>query len=243
MAGQHMSYFKDHTDEMHKRGIEFKDTSEKTIEFPLFTQKCKKISKEIIEIIGKWDPEEKVFDRNFFKSGGIKSKKTGNDFRNLLWWNVQLKEGCLEDKFVGYTNVLLSADRALIKDFENVHVGNNHSYPHIDDITGNIHVEFDIFDWLLSEETIRQAILAGPAAKGGKDPGPKWNAYNKTGKFGAKELIRYGENAGNIIEVPKVCYFPQLDSNDNEHYSIEKLLKNLLENLVKEEIRNYLTIR
>jgi len=215
--------------------------SGKADEYNNFLQITDKITTELIELICAIDPQGKCFVE-IFQSGGIKGK---NDLRNLFWWNIKINTEFIKDKYVGYTNILFTPYRIMLSDNSLVNIGNGNPFPQIDTSTGNIHVDFDIFKWILECRNgmrgINQVVLVGPALAGGKDPGPKWGVFNKQGQFSNEEMNLYSNNIETIY-IPKGCYYPQVLDESGHRENLCGLLQGLLNEIMEESKIKELTL-
>lgn len=213
----------------------------KADEYNSFLQITEKITTELIELVCRIDPQGKCFVE-LFQSGGIKGK---NDLRNLFWWNIKINPEFIKEKYVGYTNILLTPYRIMVSDNSLVNIGNGNPFPQIDIFTGNIHVDYDIFKWVDECQNgmneVRQVVLVGPASEGGKDPGPKWGVFDKQGQFLDEEMNLY-DNSYVTIAVPKGCYYPQILDVTEHCEDVCGLLQGLFDEIMEESKIKELTL-
>lgn len=185
------------------------------------------ISNNIEKTLYRLNQKEKIFESIILSSGRKTSK--GNDFRNLFWWKIKVKEGCLKEKYAKYTNILLTPYKCNYDENIEIKLGTCNEFPHIDSETGNFHPEFDLCEWINTNNK-KTNIMLGQAVLV-KNLSPKLSLRNKK-DFNDNELLKYSDK----LIVPKNCYFPRLEKIDNETYNVEFLLKGLLSNVLKEEI-------
>ena len=186
-----------------------------------------KLIDEIKDALYRIDPKCKSKEA-FFKS--VRPVSGRGRFTGLFWWCVTIDDNLLKDKYKDYNRILLMPYRATPSDFKAVNIGIEKSIPHLDESTGNIHVDFASEDWLQkygsdARHCIMQAVLASSL---NSHIGPKLNEHHNKGLYEENEFIPYKSNA----KVPKACYYPRLDDDKPYNLCIHDILKGLLENLI-----------
>ena len=188
-------------------------------------------------------------------------------YRNYKWWIVGINEAVLKAELKGYTHINLMPYKISFEDFNYIKTdkteimcGGNYTrllwskagaehLPDIDRKTGNIHLEVN---GKCSKE-VKQLVLVGK--KISRQYGPIKEKIRKD-NFQYDAPIRNIDNwcffepenrqrANRIvaIKIPKICYFPQLDSNENSEKDLDALFKGFLKQICDENIIDKLDIK
>ena len=169
---------------------------------------------------------------NALRFGSASFHSGVNNQKTLFWWSIDLddrtKDSLKDDyKKKGYRAINITpyfvGQECWTEIKEKGHFGTkDHALPNIDESTGNLHPlwgEKETAEWL-NKPVLRQAVLV-------KAKGPK------NGK-----IIKDEEDVLKAIQYSD-CYFPPLNYEGKEEFSLDNLIKGLLKNILDESSELY----